>query len=190
MVALTLLVVLCGSVAAFGQNQKNKKKSKDRDVEAGETATMLPENQAIDMLISQMLGAWQAGDADGMHRFYADDVTVISGAWESPLLGWANYARAYEAQFARTAGCRLERSNSYTRIMGDTAIVTYQWQFVGDVDGRRAQALGHTTLALQKRAGNWLIVLNHTSAIPTDEAVAERPASASQSASSPAPNTK
>jgi uncharacterized protein (TIGR02246 family) len=187
-VALTLVVTLCGSVAAFGQNQKNKKKSKEAD--ANENSSLLPENQAVDGLVSQMLGAWQAGDAPGMHKFYADDVTVISGAWEPPLMGWANYARAYEAQFARTSGCRLERTNSLTKVMGDSAMVTYQWQFIGDVDGRRTQAFGHTTLVLQKRAGTWLIVLNHTSAVPSDEPAAEKPASAGQPASSPTANAK
>ena len=78
----------------------------------------MPDNQAVDLLVSQMLGAWQAGDADGMHKFYADDVMVISGAFEPPLIGWANYARAYQAQLARTSGCRLERINSYTKVTG------------------------------------------------------------------------
>ncbi len=58
----------------------------------------MPDNQAVDLLVSQMLGAWQAGDADAMRKFYADDVMIVSGAYEPPLIGWANYARAYQAQ--------------------------------------------------------------------------------------------
>jgi len=178
MAILALAATLCGAGFVYGQNQKNKKKSKDADANFN-ASSLLPENQAIDLLVSQMLGAWQAGDAEGMHKFFADDITVISGAWEPPLFGWANYARAYEAQFARTSGSRLERTNSYTKVMGDTALVTYQWQFLGNVDGKRSQALGHTTLVLQKRASSWLIVLNHTSAIPTDEPSANAPTPAS-----------
>jgi uncharacterized protein (TIGR02246 family) len=175
--AMALVALLCGTGVAYGQNQKNKKKGKDADVPVS-TSSLLPDSQAIDLLVSQMLGAWQAGDAEAMHKFYADDTTVISGAWEPPLFGWANYARAYQAQFARTSGCRLERTNSYIKVLGDTGLVTYQWQFVGDVDGKRAQAFGHTTLVLQKQAGNWLIVLNHTSTVPTDEPVSAAPAPA------------
>ena len=178
MAILALAATLCGAGFVYGQNQKNKKKDKGVAANAN-TSSLLPENQAIDLLVSQMLGAWQAGDAEGMHKFYADDITVISGAWEPPLFGWANYARAYEAQFARTSGSRLERTNSYTKVMSDTALVTYQWQFLGNVDGKRSQALGHTTLVLQKRASSWLIVLNHTSAIPTDEPSANAPTPAS-----------
>jgi uncharacterized protein (TIGR02246 family) len=167
---LALVVTLCGAGFVYGQNKKNKKK----DAEASASSqSLLPDNQAVDLLVSQMLGAWQAGDADAMQKFYADDIMVISGAWEPPLIGWANYARAYQTQLARTSGSRLERTNSYAKVMGDTAWVTYQWQYVGSVDGKRTQALGHTTLVLEKRAGNWLIVLNHTSAIPTDEPPAE-----------------
>jgi uncharacterized protein (TIGR02246 family) len=190
---LALAAVLCVAGFASGQNQKSKN-NKKREVESGanvSTAPLLPDNQAIDLLVSQMLGAWQAGDADGMQKFYADDIAVISGAWEPPLFGWANYARAYQAQFTRTSNSRLERTNSYTKITGDTAWMTYQWQFFGYVDGKRTQAFGHTTLVLQKRAGNWLIVLNHTSAIPTDEPSAETPRPASgEPTSSLAPNQK
>jgi len=186
---LTLAAVLFGPAFVYGQKQKNNNKKKDKDAEAAASvSSLLPDNQAIDSMVSQMLGAWQAGDADGMHKFYADDITMVSGAWEPPLFGWANYQRAYQAQFGRTSIPRLERTNSYTKVMGDTAMVTYQWQFVGNVDGKRAEAFGHTTLVLQKRAGNWLIVLNHTSAIPAEDSPAGTPTG--QPTSSLAPGTR
>lgn len=188
--AAVILAALCGPGVLFGQNQKNNKKAKEKQGAQADfsTSSLLPENQAIDLLVSQMLGAWQAGDADGMHKFYADDVMVISGAWEPPLMGWANYVKAYQAQMARTSRSRLERTNSYIKTNGDTAVVAYQWQFVGDVDGRRSQAFGHTTLVLEKRAGNWLITVNHTSAVPTDDLSTQTSSpAASQAASSLAP---
>ena len=117
---LALAAMLCGTGLAYGQKQ-NKKNKKDAAATEVSTASLLPDNQAVDLLVSQMLGAWQAGDADGMRKFYADDVMIISGACEPPIIGWANYARAYQAQFARTSGRRLERINSYTKVMGDTA---------------------------------------------------------------------
>lgn len=168
---LIMAAMLCGVGFARAQNQKNKKgKDQGNEVAGG---SFLPDNAAIDLQVTQMLGAWQAGDADGMRKFYADDVVVISGGWEPPLMGWQNYARAYQAQMARSEGSRLERTNSYIKLMGDAAWVTYQWQYIGIVDGTTVQAYGHTSLVLQKRAGVWLIVLNHTSAIPTDQPPAQ-----------------
>ena len=188
---LVLAASLCGTGLAYGQKQ-NKKNKKDAAATEVSTASLMPDNQAVDLLVSQMLGAWQAGDPDGMHKFYADDVMMISGAYEPPLIGWANYARAYQAQFARTSGCRLERINSYTKVTGDAAVVTYQWQFLGNVDGRNTQAFGHTTLMLEKRLGNWLITLNHTSAVPMDDpsTSAPVPAASGQPTSSLAPAAK
>jgi len=187
---LALATTLCATGSVYGQNKKNKKE-KDADASVS-TSSLLPDGQAVDLLVSQMLGAWQAGDADGMRKFYADDVLVVSGAWEQPIVGWANYANAYQAQVKRTSAPRLERTNSYTHVMGDNAWVTYQWQFAGDVEGKPTQAFGHTTLVLQKRAGNWLIVLNHTSAVPIDDPPAVRPSASanSQPASSLAPNSR
>jgi len=188
---LVLAALLCGTGLAHGQKQ-NKKNKKDTPATEVSTGSLMPDNQAVDLLVSQMLGAWQAGDADGMRKFYADDVMMISGAYEPPLIGWANYARAYQAQFARTSGCRLERINSYTKVTGDTAVVTYQWQFLGNVDGRNTQAFGHTTLMLEKRLGNWLITLNHTSAVPMDDPSTNMPvpAASGQPTSSLAPAAK
>jgi uncharacterized protein (TIGR02246 family) len=164
---LLAAVLLCGGSLAYGQNPKNKKDRNKNDTDAT-AASLLPDNSAIDLLVTQMLGAWQAGDAEAMHKFYTDDVAVVSGGWEPPLFGWTNYAAAYRAQMAQATGSRLERTNSFIKVMGDTAWVTYQWQYIGNVAGKTIQAFGHTTLVLQKRAGTWLIVLNHTSAIPTD----------------------
>jgi ketosteroid isomerase-like protein len=153
-----------GPTAQQKQNQKDKKQESD----AGAIASPVPppDGQAVDTVVSQMLGAWQVGDVEMMHKSYADDVTVVSGSWEPPLLGWANYARAFESQRARTQANRLERSNSLTKVTGNTAWCTYQWRYTGQVDGTPATAFGHTTLMLEKRAGIWLIVLNHTSVVP------------------------
>ena len=191
MAMLALAAIFCGTGLVYGQNKKNKQKDKNAEPNVS-TSSLLPDNQAVDLLVSQMLGAWQAGDAEGMRKFYADDVLVVSGAWEQPIMGWANYATACQAQFARTTGPRLERTNSYTKVVGDTAWVTYQWQFAGNVEGKPTQAFGHTTLVLQKRTGNWLIVLNHTSAVPIDETPPARSAAQStgQPTSSLAPNAR
>src|SRR5437899_3977272 len=59
-----------------------------------------------------MLGAWQIGDVEMLHKYYADDVTVVSGAWEPPLVGWANYLRAYQSQRERMTAGRLDRNNT------------------------------------------------------------------------------
>ena len=146
------------------QNQKNNKK---RTNDADSLTLPLPDPQAIDLLVSQMLAAWQVGDVETMHKYYADDMAAVSGSWEPPLVGWPAYAAAYQKQHSRTQNARLERTNTFTKLMGDAAWVTYQWEFSGLVDGQPARANGHTTLVLERRAGSWIIVLNHTSATPS-----------------------
>ena len=177
--AAALALVLLGPaalVAAPGaQNQKNNKNSKEPEITGIASLMTLPDAQHIELMVSQMLGAWQIGDAEMLHSHYADDVLVVSGMWEPPLQGWQNYLRAYQAQRARTQGIRLDRSNTFIKVQGETAWCTYQWDFSGQVDGSPSNAAGHTTLVLQKRAGKWLIVLNHTSVAP----VPQRPVPAS-----------
>jgi uncharacterized protein (TIGR02246 family) len=188
--ALSLVLAAVPPLAAAGpaaqnqnQAQTQKKNKKDADSDSAFSGVNIPDAQAIDVLVSQMLGAWQIGDADMMHKYYADDVIVVSGAWEPPLIGWPNYLRAYQAQRARTEAGRLDRSNSYTKVVGDAAWVTYQWQFTGAVDGAPARVFGHTTLELEKRAGTWLITLDHTSTVPMPA-----PSSSSRGASQSPPS--
>jgi ketosteroid isomerase-like protein len=166
---LAVAFVLAGpaSLRASAPAQKHQKQAKTDKGDTGGTGIVspvpLPDAEAIDLLVSRMLGAWQVGNVDLLHKCYADDVVVVSGAWQPPLIGWENYLRAYQAQRAAIRDGLLERTNSYTKVLGDTAWMTYQWRFTGEVEGRATVTYGHTTLVLQKRAGSWLIVLNHTS---------------------------
>ena len=173
LLALATALLGCLPLLAGAPATQQKQKQKDKKQEAEDSAISSPipppDGQAVDLVVSQMLGAWQVGDVEMMHKAYADDVTVVSGSWEPPLMGWANYARAYQAQRTRTQGDRMERSNTYTKVNGDTAWCTYQWRYSGQVDGTPATAVGHTTLVLEKRSGNWLIVLNHTSVAPVSQ---------------------
>jgi ketosteroid isomerase-like protein len=182
--AATLAVPALVPNDAAAQNKKND--NKESESASLIPAGSLPDPQAVDLTVGQMLGAWQVGEVEMMHKFYADDVVVVSGAWEPPLIGWESYAHAYKVQFARTNGGRLDRTNTYSKVLGDEAWVTYQWQYSGQVDGAPISAVGHTTLLLQKRAGNWVIVLNHTSQVPTTAAA---PATSSQPASTPLPSS-
>jgi ketosteroid isomerase-like protein len=160
-----LILLLTIPVLAGSSPQKKSKDNKDADA-SGASVVQMPDTQAIDIAVGQMLGAWQVGDIELMHKYYGDDVVVVSGNWEPPLIGWDAYLRAYQAQRARSQNGRMERSNTLTKVMGDSAWVTYQWEYVGQVDGSQLDAVGHTTLVLQKRAGNWVIVVNHTSTAP------------------------
>jgi ketosteroid isomerase-like protein len=123
-------------------------------------------NHVIDLDIAQMLGAWQIGDVEKMRKFYADDVLIVSEAWQPPIYTWANYLPAYQSQHARMTSIHLDRTNTVIRVNENSAWATYQWELTTTVDGNKIAARGDTTLVFQKRDGNWLIVLNHTSVAP------------------------
>jgi uncharacterized protein (TIGR02246 family) len=154
-----LAVILLSPVFA----QKNKKNQKQPPPDAQGSALPVSDDDAIERQISQMLAAWQTGDSEGMRAFYADDVLLVSSAWEPPVSGWPAYLRAYQAQRARIQSVQLQRSNTFRKVTGNSAWATYQWELSGVMDGAATNAHGHTTLVFEKRNGRWLIVLNHTS---------------------------
>jgi ketosteroid isomerase-like protein len=154
-------ILLAAFVSPSGL-QKDKKKKKDTSSNAQPIIPMSDEQQ-IDYLISSMLGAWQLGDVERLHQFYADDVMVVSGTWAPPVMGWANYAVLYQQQRARVQQIRMDRLNTYIKVEGPFAWACYQWDFGGTVDGQPMASQGQTTLIVEKRNNRWLIAHNHTS---------------------------
>lgn len=150
-----------------GAQKKDKKKD---SADANSQTNILPlpttpDSQAIDQAIGEMMGYWQIGDVDSMHKYFDPNVVVISGAWEPPVIGWDNYVRAYQAQRARVTGGRMDRSNTFIKVNGNSAWATYQFLYVTSVENRMMEYRGHTTLFLNKQADRWVITLNHSSIV-------------------------
>jgi len=177
------IFLACGSSAAA--QQKNKKKK--NEPQAADNAPIIPlgDEPQIDYMISEMLGAWQIGDIEKLHKDYADDVSVVNGNWAPPVFGWTSYLAAYQQQRARMQQVRMDRSNTYIKLSGNFAWACYQWDFSAVVDGQPSAVLGQTTLIMEKRNGRWVIVHNHTSVAQTSPTAA--PANTPQMAQ-PQPN--
>jgi ketosteroid isomerase-like protein len=172
---VTALAFACASPAAA---QKDKKKKPTATQPADSTNPLVPmsdENQ-IDYMISEMLGAWQVGDVDKLHKDYADDLTVVNGAYAPPIVGWTNYLAVYQQQRTRMSQVRLDRSNTLIRVQGNVGWACYQWDFAATVDGQPSASQGQTTLVIEKRNNHWIIVHNHTSMVPMTTPASTTPA--------------
>jgi ketosteroid isomerase-like protein len=182
----TLLLVLILTLVGTAPAQKKKKKDETPQAPTSSDIVSLPDQQKIDNTIGEMLGAWQVGDIEKLHSTTADDVSVVSGSWAPPMIGWANYAASYQMQRARIQQVRMERSNTLIRIApsGTVAWACYQWEFNGVVDGTPSASVGQTTLVFEKRGNSWLIVHNHTSLVKSTT-----PAAPASAAPLPAPAT-
>ncbi len=183
----TLLLLLSLTLATTASAQKKKKKDEATSAPNASSIISLPDEQKIDYTIGEMLGAWQVGDIEKLHKNMADDVSVVSGTWAPPAMGWTNFLAAYQMQRARMQQVRLERSNTLIRVApsANFAWACYQWDFSAIVDGTASAAQGQTSLVLEKRGDNWVIVHNHTSLVQASQPVA--PASSSPQSARPAP---
>ena len=181
-VVLALALIAVSTPAGAQKKDKNKNKNSPTSDPVAEIRSELhpPDSQAIDQAIGEALGYWQIGDTESLHKYYADDVVVVSGGWEPPVIGWDNYVKAYQAQRARVTGTQIERSNTLIKVSGNFAWATYQFVFAAQMEGRSVQYHGHTTLILMKQADRWLITMNHSSVVdsslpqpatPTDSAL-------------------
>lgn len=163
LVLMTLALTLVAAWPAAGQKQKQSQQKQAAPPKDETPLVPVADEQAVDTAITEMLGAWQIGDVEMMRKYYADNVIVVSGLWEPPLIGLDKYIQAYQRQRERVHGAQLNRSNSFMRVQGNEAWAVYQWVFTGEVDGQPTGYRGHTTLIFEKRNGHWLIIVNHTS---------------------------
>jgi ketosteroid isomerase-like protein len=153
---------------AFPACAQKKNKNAPPPSDPGEdlkAAMHTPDAQAIDQAIGEALGYWQIGDTQSLHKYYAEDVVLVSGGWEPPVVGWANFLKDYQAQRAQINGARMDRSNTLIKVNGNSAWATYQFVYAAQSDGRVAQFRGHTTLFLVKQGDRWVITLNHSSVV-------------------------
>jgi ketosteroid isomerase-like protein len=166
---LFVLALLFVTVSPAAAQKKNKPAAQPDN----SSVVPLPDEKQIDYNISEMLGAWQLGDIEKLHKNYADDVMVVNGIYAPPVIGWNNFLTLYQQQRARMQRVRLDRANTYIKVNGNMAWACYQWDFAAVVDDKTTTAQGQTTLIFQKRDGRWLIVLNHTSLVqPTPQTAA------------------
>jgi len=188
--ALVLVLVLACQPAAAQKNKKGKTTTTTAvttaDLNETAQAPAIPKTDAdqIDFNIGQMLAAFQLGNVEEMHKYYADNVTFVSGDFSPPVVGWQNYVPLYQRQLAAFQGIQLIRRNTVIFSHGDVAWAMYQWEFIAGYEGKPYTMRGQTTLIFNKVGGNWLIVHNHTSAVEsstgaqTTTAVQQPPAAA------------
>jgi ketosteroid isomerase-like protein len=165
-VALALVLLAAAAPAAAQKNKDKKKQQQQSESPAnGQGTPPVNDTQAVDLAVGQSLGYWQIGDVDSLHKYYADDVYVVTGDWSPPLIGWDNYVKAYQAQRARITAGRMDRTNTYIKVEGNSAWATYQFYYAATMEGKVSESRGHTTLILNKRGDRWVIVLNHSSIV-------------------------
>jgi ketosteroid isomerase-like protein len=158
--------LLTSGVTTHAQNDKKKKKKNDPTAaDKSDTIIPLSDEQRIDYMISEVLGAWQIGDTERLHKNYVDDLSVVNGGWAAPIIGWANYEALYKQQRATMQQVRLDRSNTYIKVNGATAWACYQWEFAAVINGTPSEARGQTTYVMVKKDNRWLITHDHTSIV-------------------------
>jgi len=162
-----VLILIFSFVFSSGAAAQKKKNGNNADDISAQGLPTLPSSvsEQIDHDIGEMLGAFQVGNVEAMHKYYADNATFVSGSYEPPVQGWNNYVTLYEKQKAAFQGMQLIRRNSFIFVHQDVSWASYQWQFDAMFNGKPFTARGQTTLVLSKVGENWLIVHNHTSEI-------------------------
>jgi ketosteroid isomerase-like protein len=185
--SLVIAAALGLSIPTVAAAQKAKKPKKDDPSSQPAPAIPTSDVQDIDRSIGEMLGAFQIGDVELMHKHYADNATFVSGGFEPLVMGWQNYVARYQSQRAAFQGMQLIRRNTYIYTHGDVAWASYQWEFDAMFNGQPYSLQGQTTLVFNRVGNDWLIVHNHTSQVVSAGTPTQQSAPVQNSSSAPSP---
>jgi ketosteroid isomerase-like protein len=177
-----VLVILVASSGTWAQKTKNKKPDNTSPM----PTIPLPVTEQIDHDIGEMLGAFQAGNVEAMHKYYSDNATFVSGTYGPPIIGWQNYLAGYQQQRKAFPAIQLIRRGTNIFVYGNTAVASYQWEFSSVWNGKPYALRGQTTLVLNKAGDDWVIVHNHTSQL-CDLSATPQPQPTTQPPVTPAP---
>lgn len=185
---IAAVLILSVSSAAWAR-QKKKKQEDTGNPDQALPSLSVPEADRIERGIGEMLAAFQIGNLEMMHKYYADNATFVRSVYEPPLVGWQNYAALYQNQRAGFQGMQLVRRNTHVFTHGDVAWASYQWEFDSLLEGKPYSVQGQTTLVFNKVGDRWLIVHNHTSEIcPAVAATPQAPGQQTPPPQTPAQN--
>ena len=96
----------------------------------------MPDSDTIEHDISEMLGAFQVGDVEAMHKYYSDNVIFVSDGSGPPVIGWKNYVPQYQAEKAAFQGMQLIRRNTLIFVHQEVSWATYEWEFDSTFNGK------------------------------------------------------
>lgn len=128
---------------------------------AEETDTNEQLAKQITSLLNQQKEYWNAGDIDGFMRYYwkSDDLTFSAGG--KTRRGWGETLRRYREQYPTPEKMgKLTFSELEVRPIGSSAVLVLgRWALEREPD----PVSGNFTLVLERHAGRWLIIHDHTS---------------------------
>lgn len=118
--------------------------------------------QAVD----RFLGAFAAGDLDGMVALHAPDAVFLPTTGGARLVGHEAIRGYYARIFAATAARSIVPANEHWQTIGDdvalrTAEVRIEQEFP---DGRRATTPSRLSVAFRREGEGWRIVQMHSCA--------------------------
>lgn len=112
-------------------------------------------------------------DLTAIDRFYAPDADVIIFDFAPPGVShsWAEHRRGLERElFSKLLRNRfVPRQDVTLKLVGDNvAITTFTFDYENQAkDGQQIKLTGRQTNVWERRGGNWVIVHEHGSPVPT-----------------------
>ena len=123
----------------------------------------------IEKVVEILVTAFRTGDYDLLEPYLDDKIVIVPVVFTEPMEGKEIVLESYKAQQQAFQASEMSREGTRIHRQGKVAWVSYRWEYAANYEGRLFSFRGHTTLVLRKRGKRWLIVHNHTSALPSNE---------------------
>jgi hypothetical protein len=101
---------------------------------------------------------WLDGRVEALEQFVHPDVVMIFPDFTGRVTGREDFLAGFR-DFCANARIDSFHDHSYaTDLIGDTAVITFQYEMTYERSGERYRATGRDLWVLREMAGNWLAV--------------------------------
>jgi ketosteroid isomerase-like protein len=117
--------------------------------------------------VVEMNRCWtKKGTPDALSRYFHPDMVAICAGVKEPIVGGDACVAGWKDFSARAANLRFVERNPFVRLVGDTAIVAYDFTCSYEMDGRAVAMAGRDLFTLVKAGEGWQVIADHFSPMP------------------------
>jgi uncharacterized protein (TIGR02246 family) len=103
--------------------------------------------------------AWRNGDAAGIARLFHPDAVIVHPGFEGRSEGRNACVRSYQEFAEQVAVQRLDEFDAHIDVVGDTAVVTYEFEISYLMDGDEMHDSGRDVFVLSRAGGGrWQVI--------------------------------
>ena len=130
--------------------------------------TTQSEETSVWEIVQEMNRLWtEKGEPAALTQYFHPQMVAVCAGVKSPIVGGKACVAGWSDFTHRVSNLSFEERSPLIRIVGQTAIVAYDFDCSYEEGGKAVAMTGRDLLTLVKTDGTWQVIADHFSPMPT-----------------------